>query len=149
MRKLKTILVGVFSMATLFFSETTQAKDIIITKNELPQKALMFMDTHFKGKEIQTIEKDDDFLSVSYKVTFADRLEIEFDRSGEWDEVDGNGTALPTSFMLDPIVAYVKQQYKETAIVKIEKKRSYYEVELQNGLELEFSKSGTFKRIDH
>ncbi|MBB1140934.1 PepSY-like domain-containing protein [Myroides sp. WP-1] len=149
MRKLKTIVVGILSMGALLMSETTQAKDIIITKNELPKKALMFMDTHFNGKEIQTVEKDADFLSVSYKVTFADRIEIEFDQSGEWDEVDGNGNTLPTSFILDPIVTYVKQNYKETSIVKIDKKRSYFEVELHNGLELEFSKSGTFKRIDN
>ena len=149
MRKLKTLLVGVFSIVALLSAEATQAKDVIITKSELPKKALTFMDTHFNGKAIQTVEKDADFLSVSYKVTFADRVEIEFDQSGDWTEVDGNGNTLPTAFILEPIVNYVKTHYKDNSIVKIDKNTRKYEVELNTGLELEFSKSGNFKRIDH
>ncbi|MGQ8869762.1 PepSY-like domain-containing protein [Myroides sp. TSA_177.3] len=149
MKTLRTLFLGIFSVFALVMSQPVQAKDVIITKNELPKKALAFMDTHFNGKTIQTVEKDADFLSVSYKVTFADRIEIEFDKGGEWDEVDGNRNPLPTSFILEPIVTYVKTNYPEAHIIKIEKETRLYEVKLDNGLELEFSTSGAFKRIDN
>ncbi|MGS4344531.1 PepSY-like domain-containing protein [Myroides odoratus] len=149
MRKLRTLFLGIFTLFAFTLSESAQAKDIIITKSELPKKALAFMDTHFNGKTIQTVEKDADFLSVSYKVTFTDRIEIEFDQDGEWDEVDGNKNPLPTTFILAPITTYVKTNYPIAQIVKIEKESRKYEVKLDNGLELEFSKSGEFKRIDN
>lgn len=107
------------------------------------------MDSHFKGQTIQMVEKDTDFLSVSYKVTFSDQIEIEFDQAGDWEEVDGNKNALPTTFILEPIVTYVATNYQGAQIVKIEKESRIYEVKLNNGLELEFSKSGEFKRIDY
>lgn len=67
----------------LLASQSTLAKDVIITKSELPQKASSFIDTYFKDKEVSKVEKDTDFLSVSYKVTFTDNVEVEFDKSGE------------------------------------------------------------------
>lgn len=149
MRKLKTVLLGLLGICMLLISQPTHAKDVIITKSELPKKALTFLDTHFNGKVIQTIEKDTDFLSVSYKVTFADHIEVEFDKSGDWDEVDGNKNPLPTTFILAPITTYVETNYPKAQIIKIEKETRQFEVKLDNGLELEFSKSGVFKRIDN
>ncbi|WP_158963855.1 PepSY-like domain-containing protein [Myroides fluvii] len=149
MKKLNTLFLGILSVFALLMSEPIQAKDVIITKSELPKKALAFMDTHFNGKTIQLVEKDVDLLTVSYKVTFADQVEIEFDKKGEWDEVDGNKAPLPTTFILAPIVTYVKTNYPEAHIVKIDKETRLFEVKLDNGLELEFSKSGVFKRIDN
>jgi len=149
MRKLRTLFLGIFTLFALTWGEAAQAKDVIITTKELPKKALAFLDTHFNGKTIQMVEKDTDFLSVSYKVTFTDRIEIEFDKNGEWDEVDGNKNPLPTTFILEPITAYIQTNYPNAQIIKIEKETRLYEVKLDNGLELEFSKSGAFKRIDN
>lgn len=149
MKNLKTLLAGIFTAILLLMSQSTLAKDIIITKSELPKKALAFMDTHFNAKTIQLVEKDVEILSVSYKVTFSDQIEIEFDQAGEWEEVDGNKNQLPTSFLLQPIVDYITANYPGAQVVKVSNERRIYEVELNNGLELEFSKSGDFKRIDH
>lgn len=148
MRNFKTLItVGVMSVMMLT-STSALAKDVVITKTELPKKAQTFIDTHFKGKEISLVEKDTDLLSISYKVRFTDNIEVEFDKSGQWDEVDGNKATLPTSFILQPIVSYVIDNYKDATITKIEKENRKYEVKLTNGLELEFSKEGQFKRID-
>ncbi|MDM1376275.1 PepSY-like domain-containing protein [Myroides marinus] len=148
MKNVKLLLVSVLMSGTLMNSQSAMAQDVVITKTELPKKASTFIDTHFKGKEVSLIEKDKDFLSTSYKVKFVDNVEVEFDKSGEWDEVDGNKSAIPTSFILKPIVTYVTTNYKETTITKIEKEARRYEVKLSNGLELEFSKDGKFKKID-
>ncbi|AJH15601.1 PepSY-like domain-containing protein [Myroides profundi] len=148
MKSLKTLFAGLFMSIALLASQSTLAKDVIIIKSELPTKASSFIDTYFKDKEVSKVEKDIDFLSVSYKVTFTDNVEVEFDKSGEWDEVDGNTTTLPTGFILAPIVTYVADHYKGETITKIEKETRKYEVKLSNGVELEFSKDGKFKRID-
>lgn len=148
MKNVKLLLVGLVMSSALLSSQSTFAKDVVITKTELPKKASTFIDTHFKGKEISLVEKDTDFLSTSYKVKFVDNIEIDFDKSGEWDEVDGNKSAIPTSFILKPIVAYVNSNYKEATITKIDRETRRFEVKLSNGLELEFSKDGKFKKID-
>ncbi|WP_413511786.1 PepSY-like domain-containing protein [Myroides odoratus] len=149
MRKFRALLVGIFSVFALLTSGSVNAKDVLITKSELPQKAIVFLDNHFKNKQILTVEKDSDFLSLSYKVTFTDNIEVEFDKSGDWDEIDGNRNALPTTFILEPIVSYISTNYKGATITKIDKESRIYEVKLNNGLELEFSTSGVFKRIDN
>ncbi|WP_286405649.1 PepSY-like domain-containing protein [Myroides marinus] len=46
------------------------------------------------------------------------------------------------------MVNYVNTNYIEATITKIEKEARRYEVKLSNGLELEFSKDGKFKKID-
>lgn len=149
MKNLKTAITGIFSALVLLISPSVLAKDIIITKSELPKQALAFMDTHFNAKTIQLVEKDVDLLSVSYKVTFTDQIEIEFDQSGAWEEVDGNKNQLPTTFLLKPIVTYITTNYPGAQVIKVSNERRIYEVELNNGLELEFTKTGEFKRIDH
>lgn len=148
MKNIKRVFAGLLMVVAMLGSQSILAKDVVITKAELPKKASTFIETYFKGKEISLVEKDTELLSTSYKVRFVDNIEIEFDKSGEWDEVDGNKSALPTGFILKPIVTYVNNNYKDTSIVKIEKESRKYEVKLSNGLELEFSKAGEFKRID-
>ncbi|MCC9044420.1 PepSY-like domain-containing protein [Myroides sp. M-43] len=148
MKNIKRVFAGLLMVVAMLGSQSILAKDVVITKAELPQKASTFIDTYFKGKEISLVEKDTELLSISYKVRFVDNIEIEFDKSGEWDEVDGNKSVLPTGFILKSIVTYVNNNYKDIAIVKIEKESRKYEVKLSNGLELEFSKAGVFKRID-
>ena len=49
-------------------------------------------------------KEDRDFSGTTYDVLLADGTEIEFSSRGEWKEVDGKRTALPTSFIPAQII---------------------------------------------
>ena len=80
---------------------------------------------------------------------FADLSSVEFDRSGNWKQVKcKKGGAIPEAIIPTRILSYVKEAFPDQLIVKIERSRWGYEVEIQNGLELEFDKNCSFVRID-
>ncbi len=148
MKKAKNLFTVVMVLVAGLFTQSTMASDTLISKQQLPQKALTFINTYFKAKEVSYVAEDKELFSTSYKVRFVDRVEIEFDGKGEWEEVDGNKTAIPTGFINANILNYVKQNFTGVSIIKIEKSFRKYEVKLSNNLELEFTKEGKFSRID-
>ncbi len=139
-----------FFVATFFFvGINLNAQESIITKNELPKAAQKFISDSFSKSTIDYVKKDKETFSTDYKIKFTDGTEVEFDQDGNWTEVDGNKTVIPTTFIQKNILAYVKEKFPNTHIIKIEKGRfGKQEVKLSNGLELEFNSKGEFKRID-
>ena len=83
-----------------------------------------------------------------YEVTLSDGTEIEFGSKGEWIEVDCGHRAVPKYFVIPEISDYVSKNYKGQRIIQIERASRSYEVELQNGLELRFDRSGKFLRVE-
>ena len=89
--------------------------------------------------------------SHSFEVRFNDGTEVEFDYSGQWKEVDCKYKVVPASVMkLIPaeIQTYVENTFPQTLITKVNVKNWGYELELSNGFDAEFDKSGRFLRID-
>lgn len=138
----------ILSLLVMVISVTTFAQDQVITLNQLPQNGQKFISNNFGAKQVSTVLMDDDYFSKEYEVILANGTKIEFDKNGSWKEVDGKRNAIPTTFIPKSINAYVKKSFPNTAIKKVEKKRFKYEVELTNGLDLEFDSKGNFIRID-
>ena len=133
----------------LLIGISSNAQESIISKSELPKVAQKFISDNFSKNTLEYVKMDKETFSTDYKVKFSDGAEIEFDSKGEWTEVDGNKTPIPTEFIQKSIRNYVKNKFPNTQIVKIEKGRfGKQEVKLSNGLELEFNSNGEFKRID-
>ncbi len=120
-----------------------------IDLNELPEKAQVFIKKNFTREKARHILKEtEDLLNIEYKVDFLDKIKIKFDKKGNWKEVDGNRRPIPTLFIPEKILAYIKKSFPNNEVVKIEKDRKSYEVEISNGLELEFDADGNFIKID-
>ncbi|GET45815.1 PepSY-like domain-containing protein [Capnocytophaga felis] len=143
MKKLTTMLFLLIGM-------TINAQEYVITQNELPQNAQNFIKKHFSKYTLDYVVLDKEYFSSDdYTVRFAEGLKIEFNGRGEWTEVDGNYTQIPTEFISKNILSYVKTKFSNTKIVKIEKGSfGSQEVKLSNGLELEFDSKGNFRRVD-
>ena len=88
--------------------------------------------------------KDND----SYDVVFTNGYKVEFDKKGNWQEVDCNVDAVPTAIIPAAIRTYIQQNYANSLIVQIDKDRHGYSIELNNGLDLDFDSDGKFRRID-
>lgn len=146
---MKSLAIKALMSAFLFIGISSNAQESVITKNELPQTAQKFISDNFSKSSIDYVKMDKEILSTDYKVKFTDGSEVEFDSKGEWMEVDGNKTNIPTGFIQKSILTYVKAKFPNAQIEKIEKGRfGKQEVKLSNGLELEFNSKGEFKRID-
>jgi hypothetical protein len=135
-------------LVALTFGLSASAQKTVITKSNLPVNAQTFLKNHFAGQEPNHILQDKEIFSTDYKVQFANNIEVEFDAKGNWKEVDGNHTAIPTTLIPKSIASYVKTNFANTSITKIDKGGWGYEVNLSNGIELEFNSKGKFLRID-
>lgn len=123
------------------------AQEVPVMRAELPSEARQFLSDHFKSPFHHAI-KDMERNNISYEVVLNDNTEIEFDSAGKWKEVDGKGKAVPYSFIQKLITDYIKAEYPNEIITKIEVDPDQYEVELGNGLDLRFNALGNFVKID-
>lgn len=125
------------------------AQDKLIQFAQLPQSAQQFIKTYSSVDKIAHIILDEDFLvKKSYDVKMQDGSGFEFDRKGNWKEVDFKLKAVPTKLVPKAIQDYVSKSFPNNDIVKISKGMLKYDIELTNGLDLEFNNKGKFLRID-
>lgn len=103
-----------------------------------------FVKTYFPQNEILSSIKD----GFDYDVTLSDYTKIDFDGNMfgklEWDEVDCKHasiyTEVPTKLIPAEITDYVNRVHSTQTIVKIAKDTRGWDIELSNGIEIEFDK---------
>lgn len=142
--KIKNLLLASFAMASFAMN----AQEETIKATELPAPATEFLTANFKNNPIKHVVKDTDKKKITFEVTLADGTEVEFSQKGKWKEVDGNKKAIPTAFIPKAILDYVTANYPKEQITHIDKGHRDYDVDLSNGLDLEFDLTGKFLRID-
>lgn len=142
----KLVLSGVLSMFTagLLVAQTGEEK--------LPQNSQEFIAQHFSSETITYVEKDnwtplkDDDM---YEVHFSSGLEMSFNKAGEITEIEAaRDQNIPSDALPDEILAYVNSNYPDFKIKSWEKDGKEQDVELSNGVDLEFDKNGKFLRVD-
>src|SRR5690554_3487884 len=139
----------VLAISIFAFGIQGNAQEKIISENELPAAAKDFIAKNFSAQNVVQVVKDTDYwIKTEYEVTMDNAFYVEFDGDGNWKEIDGKDTAIPTEYIPEPIVQYISGSFPIQEIIKIEKKSSGYELELSNGLDLDFNSKGKFLRID-
>ena len=119
-----------------------------INPSSLPQVILDYIATNYPNETIVEAEKDDE----KYEVELSNGLKLEFDLAGNFLEVSGEENEGESS-EIDPltlpqaILDYVSINYPNESIVKAEEYPNKFEIELSNGIELEFDLSGNFLEI--
>lgn len=119
------------------------------TAASLPEISRAFLNTHFGEMKISYVEVDKYLLWVKeYEVILIDGTEVNFDRHGEWTEVDCRKTAVPAVIIPAEIVSYLNSYYPQKTVVAIEKESRKWEIKLDNGMELSFNKQGDLIDMD-
>ncbi|MDO4692440.1 MAG: PepSY-like domain-containing protein, partial [Porphyromonadaceae bacterium] len=168
----KQILVALLAMATLASVGCSKddASNILVSPDytaqgevsKLPTEARQFVAQYFKGYSASEVkinaeetengslytsilEKTD--LELRATVVLPSRVKIEFDRNGQWREIECliDGAALPANILAilpAPIVQYVQRNYPGIGIHEIERKSYGYKVELVNDKEILFDRNG-------
>jgi hypothetical protein len=123
--------------------------DKIITREELPEKAQIFLTKHFADVEILYAKAERDMgVITSYDVVLDGNVKVEFNRSGEWINVDCEHSQVPNSVLPQGVLDYVSNKFAKAYVVEIERGLMGYDVKLSNDLDLDFDKNGKFLRVD-
>lgn len=123
--------------------------DKMITREELPEKAQMFLTKHFDGVEVLYAKAERDMgIVTSYDVVLEGNVKVEFNRSGEWTNVDCEHSQVPNSVLPQGVLDYVSTKFAKAYVVEIERGLMGYDVKLSNDLDLDFDKNGKFLRVD-
>ncbi|MCA6067434.1 PepSY-like domain-containing protein [Chryseobacterium sp. RG1] len=145
----RTKITIVLAVILILIAGFAYGQDRAINPNQLPKTAKTFIYSNFKGIDIGSAVEDRELYGVDeYNVYLANGIKIEFDRNGNWKEVDGKHQKIPYNFIPSNIRHYVAKNFPHTFITQIKKGRWSYEAELSNGIELEFDKNGNFTKID-
>lgn len=142
MKKLVVVFVAMIGLASC-------EKESVVPETELPKVAQEYLSAHFEGVNIIQVVKDQEGLRKSFDVYLADGFELEFKKSGDVVSIKNNrNQKLPNSVVPAKILEYVNSNFAPDYVVSWELDDNFQEVELNTGMELKFSKSGDFIRID-
>lgn len=119
-----------------------------ITVNQLPATAQQVIKSHFSGMKVALAKMESGLIDKSYDVIFTTGEKIEFDRNGNWTEIECKRTGVPAKLIPAQITNYVNANYAGNKILKIEKDRNEHEINLSNGVEIKFNKDFMVVDID-
>jgi hypothetical protein len=109
-----------------------------INVNELPARAKEIIDQHFADSRVSLATVEREVFNTSYEVFFTDGNKIEFDKNGEWKEINCKFSRVPETIIPEQITTFVTKNHEGRYIKEIDKDKHDYEVKLDNGLELKF-----------
>jgi len=145
----KNILIRTSLMATaLAFTLTSCDKEKIIPTSDLPSEITSYISTHFPNNTTVQVIKDRDGLTKTYDILLSESISLEFNRKKEIIDIDGVAQ-LPNSVIPEKIRQYVTTNYSTNFITDWELDDKNQQVQLDNGLDLEFNMKGDFLRIDN
>ena len=129
---MKKILL--FSLLAVFFISCE--KESLIAENELPSEITTYLNTHFPSTP------------VTYEINLDGGFYLEFNKKRQIIDIEGT-RKLPDSVIPSKIREYTSANYPSEDIIGWEKDGYNQQIKFNNGLELLFSQSGEFLRIDN
>ena len=145
MKKLVFLLVCLFTLQTV--ARADDDKPIQVT--QMPQPAQQFIKQHFADSKVALAKMESDFFYKSYEVIFTNGNKVEFGKNGNWEEVNCKYTSVPTATSPTTVPKYVTTNYPDTRVLKIERDKKEYEVQLSNRVELKFDLKFNLIDIDN
>lgn len=134
----------IFSLSSISAKQTI-SRDL----NTLPATAKTILAKHFPKAKVNHIKIDTNVIgNKEFDVVLDNGVEVEFDNNGALKDVEAGVKGVPTSILNTNVKNYLAKNYAGHKILKYEVNNTNYEVELFNGLELKFDKSGNFLKID-
>ena len=130
-------------------TDNQRESDKSVQPQSLPEPVMAFVKQHFPKAKISYSEADRELGGVEYEVVLDDGTKIEFDVKNQWTQIDCRAEAVPSALVPQNIAAYVNANYQSLLITKIEKEHYGYNIDLSNGVELNFDRSGRFTGLDN
>ena len=144
MKKTFLAIACLFTLVTNACADNHQP----ISQTQLPEKAQTFLSTYLPEAKISLVRKEVDVMELTYDVIFTDGSKVEFDRKGNWTEVDCLTHTLPAGIVPEAINKVVNSHYPGAQATKIERDHREIDVKLNNRVELTFNKHMQLVDID-
>lgn len=141
MKKLFLLLVCVFTMQSMMADN-----DKPIAFNQLPAAAQQFITKYFPNAKVAFSKMESKLFGSTYDVVFINGDQLEFDKQGEWTEINCKHQSVPEAVVPAQIKQFVSSNYPDAKFLSIERDRDSYEVKLSNFWEIKFDKK--FNVID-
>lgn len=126
-------------MGLVVWAASWAAGDKLIRFEELPEAARATVNRYFDADQVASVKQEYEWLGSVYEVKFYDGTEIDFLGNGEWKEIDCTPRALPAGLVPSGIARLIEKRFPERKVVKIERDRRDWEVELDDGTDLKFN----------
>ncbi len=135
----KALVIALLFGFTFFNTSCTKVS------NAQAQTIENFVKAYFPEAEVLSTIRD----GFDYEVTLSDYTHIEFDsnalgKTPEWDEIDCRRSTIykvvPAALVPAEIADYVSRLHQTQSIVKITKDGRGWDIELGNGVEIEFDR---------
>ncbi len=146
-RIIKTTVAALVCLVA-FQTAAIADNDKPISISQLPATAQQVIKKHFGKKKVALAKQESGLFEKSYDVVFNNGEKVEFDRKGNWTEINCKLSSVPTALVPAKITQYVKSTYPGAKILEIEKDDSQYEVKLSNMLEVTFNRNFQVVDID-
>ena len=127
-------LFGLMALQTPLFAE-----DKPVTFEQLPQSAQLLIKENFSSLTVARATFDSDRDDNNYEVMLSDSTTIEFDKNGNWTEIECQNAAVPANLVPEAIAQHVAEKYAGATIQKIEKEDNRIEVTLSTNEEITFN----------
>lgn len=142
MKKLLVLVMGLSAVVA------ARADQRAVDYGQLPARAKEFVTTYFANAKAAGVTQDKEGGSTIYDLYFTDGSRVEFDRRGEWREVDCVRRAIPAGIIPSKIADFFKNNHNGNFAVRIERDKKGYELKLDNGLEVKFDSKYAFTGYD-
>lgn len=145
MKKLLFLVVGLFILSL----NVSAIEDKPIQVTEMPKAAQLFIKNYFVNQPVAMATVEQEFMGKSYDVVFTNGDKVEFDKKGKWTNVDCRHSEVPQTVVPATIRQYISKNYPEVKVLQIElTDRKGYDVNLSNGVEVEFDRRFNVVEID-
>lgn len=131
----------VICAALLMLGGTALADSRRVPASKLPQQAQAFTRKCYPSAKIVSTSMDRELFDATYDVALDDGTQIEFSRHGEWREITApKGGSVSAAAVPAKIIVYVQKTYPygNTGVRCIERDGRGYDVQLTNGVDVEF-----------
>lgn len=145
MKKLLLLFVCLFTLQTI--ARADDDKPIQVSQSR--RRHSSSSNNTLPASNIAMAKVESDFLQKSYDVIFTDGNKVEFDKKGNWTEVNCKFSVVPQGIIPSPIQKYTATNYPDAKVLKIERDKTDYEVKLSNGWELKFDSKFNLIDIDN
>lgn len=145
--ELEFTLNGVFIGIDIDDDGEADDEEIVLTTPEIPAAITNYINTHFPNNTVVLATKEIENFVITYDIDLSGNTELEFNSNFEITSIDSL-TALPSTVIPQAILDYLVQNYPNNFVTSWELESNHQQVELDNNLDLEFTLTGEFIRID-
>lgn len=156
MIKIKTVSIKInfmkriilFAAAIAAFALSAGADNRPSSFEQLPDGAKTFLNSSYKGVEVVSVTKEDDWFRPDYNVVLSNGIFLEFSYSGSLKKIEAKKGTIAPALIPEGIRKFVDRYYPGTGYVEYEVGRKDYEVTLSNRLELKFDNEFRLIEVD-